>query len=195
MGLECVKHGEGLDLVRHECLVPFIRQVVGPIDYTQGAMRNAQPTEYRASMLKPMSQGTRCRQLAEYVIFESPFNMLCDAPTQYEKNQKCTDFIGAIPTVWDEMHVFKACLGKYVVEARRKGDVWYLGGITDSEPRDVEIDLSRLHFVKAPSSVLLYRDGSNVDKDAEDYMVENLQYSPVLKVHLASGGGFAAIVK
>src|SRR5574344_1086247 len=120
MGLEVVKFREGYDLVKHECQVPFLRQVVGPIDYTQGAMRNALKEQFHKNAAQPMSQGTRCRQLAEYVVFESPFNMLCDSPTNYEKNPKSTDFIGRIPVIWDETRVLKAKLGEYIIIARRK---------------------------------------------------------------------------
>jgi alpha-glucosidase len=191
LGLETVKWTKKYDGVTHECTVPFIRQVVGPIDYTQGAMRNATQSNYAPCNSSPMSQGTRCRQLAEYVIFESPFNMLCDSPTNYEVNQPCTDFIAKVPTVWDETRVLSARVGEYVIEARRKGGVWYIGGITNWTPRDITLDLS---FIKA-GKIVLYRDGVNADRNAEDYCVENLPFNGSLKVHLAPGGGFAGIIK
>lgn len=191
LGLETVKWTKKYDGVTHECTVPFIRQVVGPIDYTQGAMRNATQSNYAPCNSSPMSQGTRCRQLAEYVIFESPFNMLCDSPINYEANQPCTDFIAKVPTVWDETRVLSARVGEYVIEARRKGGVWYIGGITNWASRDITLDLS---FIKA-DKIVLYRDGVNADRNAEDYCVENLPFNGSLKVHLAPGGGFAGIIK
>ena len=120
-----------MDQVKYDVTIPFIRQVAGPIDYTQGAMRNAVKGSYFPCNSEPMSQGTRCRQLALYVIFESPLNMLCDTPGNYEREVECTDFITGIPTVWDETHILDAKLGEYIVTARRKGDSWYIGGITD----------------------------------------------------------------
>jgi len=191
LGLEIVKSKDVPDMVRHECIVPFIRQVVGPIDYTQGAMRNATRENFYSCRTQPMSQGTRCRQLAEYVIFESPFNMLCDAPTQYEENQKCTDFIGKVPVVWDETRILSAKIGEYVIEARRKGNTWFLGGITNWISRDVILDLS---FIKG-RKISLYMDGINADRNAEDYSSTEGPFNKVLKIHMASGGGFAGIIE
>ena len=191
-GLETVKWTKRYDGVTHECIVPFVRQVVGPIDYTQGAMRNVVMANYAPVSSQPMSQGTRCRQLAEYVIFESPMNMLCDSPSNYDANQPCTDFIAVVPVVWDETRVLDAKIGEYVVEARRKGNVWYVGGITNWTPRDLTLDLS---FAKG-SSMKLYADGVNADRNAEDYKVETVPIADgKLTVHLAPGGGFAGMIK
>ena len=193
-GLEQVKWStfEQYDEVLHETLLPFIRQTVGPMDFTQGAMRNATRANYYKCYTQPMSQGTRCRQLALYMILESPFNMLCDAPTSYEANEECTRFIAAIPTVWDETRVLHAELGKCVVEARRKGNTWWIGGITDWDERDVELDLGFLQG----RQMTIFTDGVNADRNAEDYRVQTSATVPAtLKVHLAPGGGFAAMVK
>lgn len=193
-GLEQVKWStfDEFDEVRHETLLPFIRQVVGPMDYTQGAMRNATKKNYRPVNSEPMSQGTRCRQLALYVIFDSPFNMLCDAPTAYEANPECTQFIAQVPVTWDERRVLDARVGEYVIEACRKGDTWYIGGITNWDARDVTLNLDFLQG----KTMMLYRDGVNSDKSASDYVLERGMIVPAtLKLHLAPGGGFAAIVK
>ena len=191
-GLETVKWTKKYDGVTHECIVPFVRQVVGPMDYTQGAMRNVVMANYAPVSSQPMSQGTRCRQLAEYVIFESPMNMLCDSPSNYEANQPCTDFIAGVPVVWDETRVLDAKIGEYIIEARRKGNVWYVGGLTDWTARDVTIDLG----FTGGSSVVLYADGVNADRNAEDYKVATRQLTGgKLTVHLAPGGGFAGMVK
>ena len=102
-GLEQLKwKKQGYDQVTYDLTFPFIRMLAGPVDYTQGAMRNATQKGYYPNNHEPMSQGTRCRQLAEYIIFESPFNMLCDTPINYMKEQECTDFISSVPTIWDE---------------------------------------------------------------------------------------------
>ena len=176
------------DEVPHETVLPFIRQVVGPMDYTQGAMRNATKDNFYPCYNQPMSHGTRARQLALYMILESPFNMLCDTPTQYEANQPCTDFIASLPVVWDETRVLAAKVGEYVVMARRKGNDWYIGGITNWQARDVEVDLSMM----AGRKVEIITDGVNADRHAEDYVRRTITASAsALKVHLASGGGVA----
>ena len=192
-GLEQVKWSslKEFDEVTHETILPFIRQVVGPMDYTQGAMRNVIKNNFHPCYSQPMSQGTRTRQLALYMILESPFNMLCDSPTQYEANQTCTDFIASVPVVWDETRVLNARIGEYVVIARRKGAKWYIGGITNWDARDLTVDLS---FV-AGRQMTLFTDGPNADKHAEDYLNKTLLAPESLKVHLAPGGGFAAVVQ
>ncbi|MBR1881947.1 MAG: glycoside hydrolase family 97 protein [Muribaculaceae bacterium] len=192
-GLEQVKWStlEEFDEVRHETLLPFIRQVVGPMDYTQGAMRNATRRSYSKNYTQPMSQGTRCRQLALYMILLSPFNMLCDAPTAYEANQECTRFIAGVPVTWDETRVLAAKMGEYVVMARRKGSTWWLGGITNWEPRDLTLDLAFL----SGTTMTLFSDGANADRLAEDYRHTSLSTPATLTVHLAPGGGFAATAR
>ncbi len=192
-GLEQVKWStfKQYDEVRHETLLPFIRQVVGPMDFTQGAMRNATKANFYKCNTQPMSQGTRCRQMGLYMILESPFNMLCDAPTSYEANQECTDFIAGVPTVWDETRILKAKVGECVVEARRKGETWWIGGITNWDARDIELDLSFLQG----RDMTLFTDGVNADNIAEDYKKQTIVVPATLTVHLAQGGGFAAVVK
>ena len=115
-GLEQMKWSDpSVDQVTYDVTIPFIRMLAGPMDYTQGAMRNATKKNYKPIRTEPMSQGTRCRQLAEYVVFESPLNMMCDSPTNYMAEQECTDFIAAIPTVWDETVALDGKVAEYVV--------------------------------------------------------------------------------
>ncbi len=191
-GLEQVKWIPAtVDQVTYDVMIPFIRQVAGPLDYTQGAMRNATKSNYFPCYNEPMSQGTRCRQLALYVVYDSPFNMMCDTPSNYEREQTCTDFIAAVPTVWDETRILDGELGEYVVTARRKGDVWYVGGITNWTERDVEVDLSFLNDGSHQAS--LFKDGVNAHRIARDYKKESVSVDrqTKLKLHLAPGGGFA----
>lgn len=178
---------ERYDQVRHETLLPFIRQVVGPMDYTQGAMRNATKKNYYPCHSQPMSQGTRCRQLALYLIFDSPFNMLCDTPTNYEEEPECLDFIAKVPVVWDERRVLAAKIGEYVIEACRKGDTWYVGGISNWKARSANLDLS---FIEG-KQMELFVDGVNANKHAEDFKKTTGKVPATLNVHMAQGGGFA----
>ena len=192
-GLENVKWNQDLDLVTYETTIPFIRMLAGPMDYTQGAMRNANKDNYRAVWSEPMSQGTRCRQLAEYVIFESPFNMLCDSPSNYKDEDECTRFIADIPTVWDETIALDGKVGEYIVIARRSGDRWYIGGITNWEEREVEIDLSELGLKNDKG--IEFRDGRNANKIAEDYVKEEIVIEDnMYKVKMCKGGGFVVII-
>ncbi|MBQ8959080.1 MAG: glycoside hydrolase family 97 protein [Bacteroidales bacterium] len=192
-GLEQAKWDNESDLVTNEVTIPFIRMVAGPVDYTQGAMKNAQKHNFAAIYTEPMSQGTRCRQLAEYVIFESPFNMLCDSPSNYLKEDECTQFIANAPTTWDETIVLDGKVGEYLVIARRKDFRWYIGAITNWEERDIKIDLSVLPNFGAKSGHI-FRDGPNANRVAKDYVSETAQVMDnQLKVHLAKGGGMVVV--
>lgn len=190
-GLEQMKWtGPELDQVTYDVTMPFIRMVAGPVDYTQGAMRNATKRTHRGINDEPMSQGTRCRQLAEYVVFESPLNMLCDSPTNYVREQECTNFISAIPTVWDSTIALNGELGKYVSIARQKVDVWYIGSITNWDARTVELDLS---FLKEGNYVAeVFHDGANANRIASDYKKEIIPIPSNRKmmITMAQGGGY-----
>ncbi len=193
-GMENMKFGRVRDQMTYDVMLPFIRQVAGPMDYTQGAMINATKRDFHISRQRPMSQGTRCHQLALYVVLESPLNMLCDTPSHYLREKESMEFLSTVPTVWDETRVLAGKMGKYVVMARRKGNRWFVGGLTNWKARDLKIDLSSL--ASSGSKVILYRDGINADRKATDYKRELLTVEEhPLQVHLAPGGGFAAIIE
>ena len=142
-----------------------------------------------------MSQGTRCHQLALYIVLESPLNMMCDSPTNYEREPEYTRFVAEIPTVWDETRVLQGEVGEYIVTARRKGDVWYVGGITNWTARDIEIDLSELLKDVKIKTMELYSDGANADRKGSDYKrTKTSSQTRQIKVHLAPGGGFVGRV-
>ena len=187
-GLENMKWYKGQDMVTYDVQIPFIRMAAGPMDYTQGAMLNGGRKCTSASS-EPKSQGTRCRQLGMYVVFESPFNMLCDTPIHYEKEIECTEFIASVPTVWDETVALDGKVGEYVVIARRKGDVWYIGGLTDWENRTIEINLDVLGG--GNWNVELFTDGVNVGRNAKDYKKTNFSATGSFSVKMTPGGGFA----
>ena len=191
-GLENMKWYKGHDQVTYDVTIPFIRMAAGPMDYTQGAMLNAGKKAF-SNNSEPMSQGTRCRQLGMYVVYESPFNMLCDTPIHYEREQECTDFIAAVPTVWDETVALDGKVGDYVVIARRKGDEWYVGGLTGWNVHKVEIDLGFLG--EGSWTVELFSDGVNVDRNAKDYRKTVFTAEKTMTVEMAPGGGFAARIR
>ena len=191
-GLEQMKWSKvGTDQLTYDVTFPYIRMAAGPVDYTQGAMRNYNYTWYKPCYVDPVSQGTRCHQLGMYVIFESPFNMLCDSPQHYEQEKECTEFIAKIPTVWDETVALDGKVGEYIVMARRHGDKWYVGGIAGQKARTVTFDLNFLG--EGNWNVELFKDGINATRHAEDYKRTLGSAEGTMTVEMAPGGGFAAI--
>lgn len=179
---------------RYDVTIPYLRMLTGPMDYTPGAMENARRDNFFGNNDHPMSQGTRVHQMAMYVTFEAPLQMLADSPTKYEREQECTDFIARIPTVYDETVVLDGRMGEYTVLARRKGNTWYVAAMTDWTARDLNIDLSFLGDGTYEADI--FSDGVNAEKEATDYKhtKQNVKSGDKLEVHLASGGGWTAII-
>ena len=176
----------------YDVTFPYIRMMAGPVDYTPGAMRNATKADWRAMYYTPASMGTRCHQLAAYIVHDSPFTMLCDAPTNYLNEQECVDFMASLPVEVDSTFIASGELGKYIVTVRKKDVNWYIGGMTNWDERDVQLDFSFLPEGVSYTAVL-FKDGVNANKQAEDYRKETIRIDKDsrLTLHLASGGGFA----
>lgn len=185
----------GVDVMRYDVTAPFIRMAAGPMDYTPGAMTNAAPGNYRSINDTPMSFGTRAHQLAMYVVYEAPLQMLADSPGAYRSNPESLRFISAIPTVFDETRVLAGEVGEYIAVARRKGDTWYVGALTSLTPRDLKIPLSFLAPGVAYNAVTM-SDGVNVNRNGADCRREERRVTSgsELDAAMASGGGFAAII-
>lgn len=177
--------------VEYDIQIPYLRMVAGPMDYTQGAMRNASKANYYPCHHAPMSQGTRCRQLAMYAIYFAPFAMLCDSPSLYEREEECTKFIAEFPTVWDETVVLDGAFSDYVAMARCSGDVWYVGVISDWTARKVELDLSKI-LGEGNYVAEVFRDGLNADRLGEDYIHETVVVPASRKMvaDMAPAGGY-----
>lgn len=190
-GLENMKWGT-TDQPIYDVTIPFIRMVSGPMDYTPGGMRNAGKDSYRAINSNPMTQGTRCHQMAMYTVFEAPLQMLADNPTIYRREQECTDYIADVPTIFDETKALDGKVGEYVSIARRKGTTWYMGAMTNWDARALTIDLSFLG--QGTYRAIIFEDGINADKNATDYKkaVKAVSSTDKLTVQLAPGGGWAA---
>ncbi len=141
------------------------RMLAGPLDYTPGAMRNAGKSNYRPVNSEPMSQGTRCRQLAMYVVFDAPLNMLSDSPSPYRQESECTAFIASVPTVWDETKILQDKVAEYIITVRKKGSEWYLGAMTDWAARELEVDLSFIG--EGAYKIEYFTDGINADHAPE----------------------------
>ena len=179
---------------RYDVTIPFLRMLTGPMDYTPGAMENARRDNFFGNNDHPMSQGTRVHQMAMYATFEAPLQMLADSPTKYEREQECTDFISRIPTMYDETVAIDGRMGEYTVVARRKGDMWYVAAMTDWTARNLTIDLSFLG--EGTYEAEIFSDGVNAEKEATDYKhtKQSVKAGDKLDVHLASGGGWTALI-
>ncbi len=176
----------------HHTLLPFIRMVAGPMDYIPGTMNNAQKQNFRPVGDRPMGLGTRAHDIALFVVFESPLQMLPDSPSDYYRERECTEFIAEIPVEWDETRVLDARVGEYVVLARRRGQEWFVGAITNWEPRPFDL---KLDFLDSGSYEMeLIRDGANAATRAIDYKKETQKVTPEQTIHidLAPGGGWVA---
>ncbi len=180
---------------RHDVTIPYLRMWVGPMDYTPGAMLNAHPETFHANQHEPMSQGTRSHQIAQFIVYESPLQMISDSPSKYDENPESFSFIKTIPTVWNETVPLEGEIGEYVAVARRSGDTWYIGVLGGEVPRELTLDTSFLgngHY-----TMTSHADGINADSQAKDHIVtvNNIDGGTALHVTLARGGGYAAIIR
>jgi alpha-glucosidase len=191
LGLEYHKW-ENEDMPRNNVSIPFIRMIAGPMDYTPGAMRNANRHNFRPIFSAPMSQGTRCHQLAMYIVYDSPLVMLADNPTQYKREQESVDFITSIPTTFDETFPLDGAVGEFVAIARRKGDSWYVGAMTNWDPRNIHVDFSFLPAGTYRADIFM--DGINAERDGTDYkrIIRSISSDDRLDISLSAGGGWAA---
>ncbi|MDX9881815.1 MAG: glycoside hydrolase family 97 protein [Prolixibacteraceae bacterium] len=194
-GLKGMENNKWSDLITpaHDVTLPFTRMLAGPIDFTPGAMLNTQEKDYAVSWSNPMSQGTRCHQVAMYVVYEAPLQMLSDNPSNLRKESETVEFISKIPTVWDETVGLEGKVGEYIAIARKKDNVWYIGAMNNWDEREMEIDLSFLgegtyHFE-------IMQDGINANKSARDYKKLSIEKKSTdkLKIRMAKGGGWVAI--
>lgn len=194
LGNEYNKFSEGTP-PSHTVMLPFTRMLAGPMDFTPGAMTNALQGDFRKSFNNPMTPGTRMHQLGMFVLYYAPLQMLCDAPTAYEQHPDILKFLSAVPTAWDETVALEGKLGEYAVVARKKGDDWFIGGMSDWTGRKVEIDLSR--FATGTYRAMILQDGVNAHRLAGDYQVveKPVTAKDRLSIEMKPGGGFAIWLK
>lgn len=192
MGLEWAKWSN-YNMAEYAVSIPYIRMMAGPMDYTPGGMRNANRANFRPVNSMPMTQGTRAHQVAMYVTYKVPFQMLADNPTIYMEEQETTDFITSIPTVFDETVPLAGEVGEYTAIARRKKDTWYVGAMTNWTGREITLDFPFLESGKEYKAII-FKDGVNSDRDGTDYVKEEMKLNSgdSLTIHLAPGGGWAA---
>ena len=177
---------------KHNVTLPFTRMFLGPMDYTPGAMRNATRTTFAPIFQQPMALGTRCHQLAMYVVYESPLQMLSDSPSNYLREPETMEFLGPVPSVWDDTRALDGRISEYVLVARRSGNDWYVGAMSDWMARELEVDFSFLP--EGNFTMDAYQDGVNAGRMAGDYKKIEMQVNrnTKLKIKLAPGGGWAA---
>ena len=176
-------------------LLPFNRMMVGPMDYTPGAMDNYIESKFNHSWGNPGGLGTRCLQLAMYVVYLAPLQMLADTPTKYRNNPDSMVFLREVPTTWNETVVLEAEVAEKIALARRHGDKWFLGAMTDWSERELSLPLEFLGDGKY--TLRYWADGPNANEEATDTTMGSMEVdsSTVLDVKLAGGGGYAAIIE
>ncbi len=196
-GVKGLENCKWSDLItpEHDVTLPFTRMLAGPMDYTPGAMKNRYAIDYAISHSNPMSLGTRCHQLAMYMVYDAPLQMLADSPSNYYKEEECTKFLSQVKTVWDDTKVLDAQVGDYIVTARKNGKDWYIGAMTDNDARTLEIDLSFLE--SGEYEIEIMQDGINAGKAAVDYqrIIKKVTKDSKISIPMVSGGGWAAICK
>ena len=174
--------------------LPFMRNAVGPMDFTPGAMQNAQPEDHRGTGSMPMGSGTRTYQMALYVCFESGVQMLADSPSRYLREDECTRFIASVPTTWDDTRILAAKAGDHYVVAKRKGGKWFIGAMTGDKEQDIEISLD---FIGKNGHLTYFQDGRNAHRIAVDYKraEQNVTPQTKLRLHLVRNGGWCGVIE
>jgi alpha-glucosidase len=185
--------GGGLATPKNNLFLPFLRNAVGPMDYTPGAMRSAHPKDYRPNWVNTMSIGTRAHQLAMYIVYTSGLQMLADNPFNYLREPETTSFITSVPVTWDETRVLEAAVGDYIVTAKRKGATWFVGGMTAEKAHELVLPTDFL-TKGARYQLTLLKDGVNADVQAMDFkrIVQPLQPGETITLTMVPDGGFAA---
>lgn len=176
--------------------LPFIRNAVGPMDFTPGSMLSAQPEDNRYTRANAMGSGTRAFQMALFVVFESGLQMLADNPVYYYRERECTEYISSVPVTWDELKVLHAEVGKNVVIARRKGDKWFIGAITGNRSAEVTVSLDFLNSGKN-YTMTYFRDGINADRQAMDYKKQTTtaKKGDTFTIKMVRNGGWAGVLE
>jgi len=195
LGNEISKFGDAVT-PEHTLTIPFIRMAAGPMDFTPGGMRNVQKGAFHAAPSEPMTLGTRCNQMAMYVMYESPLQMLCDIPTHYMEEPACMDFLRAVPSVWQHTVALEGKVGELAAVARQAADgKWYIGAMTNWTPRTLDLSLGFLDG--GEYTMQIWKDGPNADRNARDYQLDSMgvNRNSRIRVNMAAGGGYVAIIE
>jgi alpha-glucosidase len=174
----------------HNVTLPFTRMILGPMDYTPGGFRNTTPAKFQHRNHEPMVMTTRGQAVAMYVVYDSPFQMVSDAPAAYA-NADGAEFIQTVPTSWDETRILAGDIGQYIVSARRKGDTWYVGAMTNEAGRTLKVPLSFLG--KGAFNAHVLQDGA--DPTRLNAVDSKVSAAASLTLKLAPSGGAVAVIK
>ena len=175
----------------HDVTLPFTRMLAGSFDYEPGILNNATEKGFRQIEGMVMSQGTRCHQLAMFVVYDNPMPLFSGNPSQAWREPRFMELLGSIPTVWDETNIIDGKVGEYIVTAREKNSNWFIGGMTDWSARDIDIKFDFLDE-GASYKATICKDGINADRYAADYILSEttIKKNDSINIHLAQGGGF-----
>jgi alpha-glucosidase len=174
----------------HNVALAYIRMVAGPLDYEPGLLQNATQKTFRPIEGNPMSMGTRCGQLAMFVVYDSPVQFFSGNPSTGLTEPAFMELLGSIPTVWDETRIPDGRVGEYIVSARKRGDAWFIGAMTDWTARTLTV---RLDFLDEGTYTLTEAtDGPNAARYAADYRhsTRTVRRGDTLSLPLAPGGGY-----
>ena len=177
----------------HNLTIPFTRMVSGSLDYEPGLLENSQEESFKNTWGRPMSLGTRAHQLAMYIVYDNPLQYFVGNPSQGRKEPEFMNFFGSLPTTWEETIILDGIPGEYIITARLKGGIWYLGAMTDWTEREINVDLSPLGINHYDLEGVI--DGVNANEYASDYqwLHSSANSNQQLTLRLAKGGG--AVIK
>jgi len=179
----------------HNVAIAYTRMLAGPLDYEPGLLQNAQKDQFRTIGKNPMSQGTRCHQLAMFVVYDSPLQIFSGNISQGFREPEFMELLGSVPTTWDETKMLQGKIGEYIVTARRKGDEWFIAGLNNQVARGIILPLD---FIGNGSyRAMLCKDGINANNYAADYELApgDVQQGATMKLSMAAGGGFLLRLK
>lgn len=175
---------------RHNLMLPYTRMLAGPMDYTPGGFRHVTPAKFEVRAVMPLTQTTRGQALAMYVVYDSPLQMVSDAPEAY-RNAEGFEFIRRVPTAWDETRFLSGEPGRDIVLARRSGAAWYVGAMTADEARTTRVSLQFLPAGRYRATV--WEDGEAPDEVRRSERI--VTASDALALRLSSAGGAAVILE
>jgi len=179
----------------HNLLLPFIRMVAGPMDYEPGILDNATKKTFRPIETKVMAPGTRCHQLAMFVVYESPIQIFSGNPSAGMQEPAFMELLGSIPTTWDETKIIDAKVGEYIITARKKGDDWFIASMGNWNEHELKLSLDFLD--EGDYTAVICEDGVNADRYPSDYKIteKKIVKSETIDINLAPGGGFMMRIK
>lgn len=174
----------------HNVAIAYTRMLAGPLDYEPGLLLNAQKDQFRPIGKNPMSQGTRCHQLAMFVVYDSPLQIFSGNISQGLKEPGFMELLGSIPTTWDETKILQGKIGEFIITARQKGNNWFIAGLNGTDAKEISLPLNFID--KGNYKIIICRDGLNANNYGSDYEInESLwENNQPINIFMAAGGGF-----